>query len=508
MLFTIRGPRRKLAVLVGAAIAAASVVGVAGADDISNDLDSTVDAAAEVMPLSANGAAGSTQLYVIARNGDGKNGCNLIGGTSMTVAVASSNTAVATVSPSSITFRSCSDRPTLTVTPHNAGSATVSLTQSSNSTDGSFNLAPATFTVNVSPPPNTPPSVTVQGVTGGASYNKGSVPAATCQVTDAEDGNSSRAATLSAITGTYASDGIGQQTASCSYTDAGGLTAADSLTYNIVDPTPPAISYTLSPASPDDLNGWYRSNVNLTWTVQEPESPNSLQKIGCVDQSIVADQLLTSYTCEASSAGGAAGRETVSLKRDATAPVVNVTGVVDGRSYTLGSVPTAGCSTTDATSGVATHATLSSSGGPVGSITATCSGAKDNAGNTGSASVTYSVHYAFSGFFRPIDNGVLNVAKAGSAIPVKFSLAGDQGLAIFKTGSPSSQKINCDGNASQEVVEETVNAGASSLSYDGSIDQYNYVWKTDKAWAGSCRELTVALIDGSVPRKVQFRLTK
>jgi hypothetical protein len=36
--------------------------------------------------------------------------------------------------------------------------------------------------------------------------------------------------------------------------------------------------------------------------------------------------------------------------------------------------------------------------------------------------------YNFSGFFQPVDNlPTLNIAKAGSAIPVKFSLGGDQG---------------------------------------------------------------------------------
>ena len=69
------------------------------------------------------------------------------------------------------------------------------------------------------------------------SYDKGSVPDASCQVADAEDGNSTFAAALSAITGPYASDGIGSQTASCSYTDGGGLTAAASQTYSVIDPS-------------------------------------------------------------------------------------------------------------------------------------------------------------------------------------------------------------------------------------------------------------------------------
>ena len=40
-------------------------------------------------------------------------------------------------------------------------------------------------------------------------------------------------------------------------------------------------------------------------------------------------------------------------------------------------------------------------------------------------------------------------------------------------------------------------AGSSSLSYDAAIDQYVYVWKTDKGWAGTCRQLIVQLIDGT-----------
>jgi photosystem II stability/assembly factor-like uncharacterized protein len=109
---------------------------------------------------------------------------------------------------------------------------------------------------------------------------------------------------------------------------------------------------------------------------------------------------------------------------------------------------------------------------------------------------TFSVLYAWTGFFQPVDNGaVLNVTQAGSAIPVKFSLGGDQGLAIFAAGYPISSKIACTTGEAQDDIEQTVTAGQSSLSYGSN--QYTYVWKTDKAWAGTCRLLTVMLVDGS-----------
>jgi hypothetical protein len=356
-------------------------------DDIANDLDPTIDVVAEVMPLNVGGLTGTTTLYVTPRNGDGKNGCNLTSSTTLVVAVASNNTSVATVSPSSVTFTACGDTKTLTIAPVAQGTATISISQTSNNTGGTFNLAPASFTVNVSPPPNTAPSVIVDGVTGGASYNKGSVPAATCRVTDAEDGNSSFAATLSTVTGTYASDGIGSQTASCSYTDAGGLTASASITYAIVDPSAPSIASTLNPASADGSNGWYKSNVTLTWTVTENESPNSLQKTGCVNQNISTDQTAAEYKCSATSAGGSANGLAVTIKRDATAPTISgsASPAANGKGWNNTDV-TVSFSCSDATSGVATCSSSTTLG--EGAAQSVSGSATDNAGNGASASVT------------------------------------------------------------------------------------------------------------------------
>jgi len=74
-------------------------------------------------------------------------------------------------------------------------------------------------------------------------------------------------------------------------------------------------------------------------------------------------------------------------------------------------------STGDGLSGVLTEATVSVTGGTsigVGSFTASCTGASDKAGNPGAASASYTVVYAFAGFFSPVDNPpVLNIVKAG-----------------------------------------------------------------------------------------------
>jgi hypothetical protein len=105
----------------------------------------------------------------------------------------------------------------------------------------------------------------------------------------------------------------------------------------------------------------------------------------------------------------------------------------------------------------------------------------------------------FSGFFQPVGNPpALNTVNAGNAIPVKFSLGGNKGLNIFAAGYPQSMQIACDTGAPQDDIKPTVTAGGSGLSYDPITGLYSYVWKTEKSWAGTCRQLTVMLNDGTV----------
>lgn len=133
---------------------------------------------------------------------------------------------------------------------------------------------------------------------------------------------------------------------------------------------------------------------------------------------------------------------------------------------------------------------------PAGSTTVTCS-AQDGRTPANVATMSFQVHvtYAWTGFFRPIDNlPTVNTVKAGSAVPVKFSLGGNQGLDVFEAGYPRSGPINCTAS-NQDEITETVTAGQSSLSYDAGSGQYVYVWKTERNWSG-CRVLQVKLRDG------------
>ncbi len=52
--------------------------------------------------------------------------------------------------------------------------------------------------------------------------------------------------------------------------------------------------------------------------------------------------------------------------------------------------------------------------------------------------------WAFTGFFDPVDNPpIVNVVKAGLAIPFRFSLGGDRGMNIFANDYPKVTAITC-----------------------------------------------------------------
>lgn len=107
--------------------------------------------------------------------------------------------------------------------------------------------------------------------------------------------------------------------------------------------------------------------------------------------------------------------------------------------------------------------------------------------------------WPFRGFLQPVDeDGILNAMKAGAAVPIKFGLGGNRGLDIFAAEVPSSSAIACPGGPTPDVVEQTVAAEASSLRYSAESDTYTFVWKTQKTWAGSCRQFEMRLGDGTL----------
>jgi hypothetical protein len=113
----------------------------------------------------------------------------------------------------------------------------------------------------------------------------------------------------------------------------------------------------------------------------------------------------------------------------------------------------------------------------------------------------------FGGFEAPLNSDLVNIAKAGSGIPVRFSLGGDFGLDIFKSGYPKFVAAICTSGEPTDPVEETVTDSKSGLKYDAETGLYTYVWKTDKKLSGRCGSLVLMFTDGS-QYPVKFSFTK
>ena len=333
-----------------------------------------------------------------------------------------------------------------------------------------------------------------------AGWNQSDV---TVSFTCADSSNGSGLATNTVAGATVSTEGANQSiTNSGACVDNAG-NAADAVTVSGInlDKTAPTIN--AATTTQPNANGWYNRDVTVQFTCAD----NLAGVTNCPTDETLSSEgnavAVTAQTITDLAGNSSAASNVVTVQLDKTAPVVTVTGVNNGASYILGSVPTAGCSTADALSGVATQATLTTTGDNAngsGSVTATCSGATDKAGNSATlVSATYSVIYNWTGFFQPVDNlPTVNTVNAGQAIPVKFSLGGDFALTIFAAGYPKVQAVACGGSSGgASPVEETVTAGNSSLQYDPATQIYTYVWKTDKSWAGSCRQLMVKLNDGS-----------
>ena len=240
-----RGSRRALALVSASALAVLAVPTAAHADTVTNTV---VAGGSPSVVTGGTTTIGFTITNTNSNNSqDPQNSCNPADGTPATLRV--SAPAAVSVTPASRQYTGCTTQY-FDFSSGTAGSYAISVSVS-DSGSGTYTTDAASFTLTVTRPVvvNTAPAVTVGNVANGASYELGNVPAASCSVTDKEDGSSTFAASLSAVTGTRAADGLGSQTAACDYTDKGGLNAKASATYSIVDTTKPLVTATAPTAT-------------------------------------------------------------------------------------------------------------------------------------------------------------------------------------------------------------------------------------------------------------------
>jgi len=320
---------------------------------------------------------------------------------------------------------------------------------------------------------------------------------------DADDSSERLLATGSATSATLTGLAEGTYGFRVEADDGLATSGSASLSPVVVDRTSPSAPTGAADRAPDfvatDGTGWYRDSVDVSFSASvDPLLADGSQPSGVA--SITAPEtfatsgahLATGHATDG--AGNASSDGSLTVHVDADAPTVAFDSCP--ASVVLGKAASLGWSASDGESGLATAAsgTLAVDTRTIGPRTLTAS-ATDNVGHASSATCVVNVIFDFKGFNNPLANvPSFNKASAGGIISVSFTLGGAEGLGIFASGYPASAPIACGSSVALTAGTPTVGA-APALVYGGG--RYTYSWKTDKAWAGTCRQLIVKLTDGT-----------
>lgn len=212
-----------------------------------------------------------------------------------------------------------------------------------------------------------------------------------------------------------------------------------------------------------------------------------------------------------------AGNETVTSATvevvDRGAPQIEIRSPADGAVFSAGEQVYADYECSDEPGGVGVASCQGDvpDGAPLDTATPGPHGftvsATDGAGNATSATVTYEVvpPAVFGGFLWPVrDYPFVNRRTAGATVPVRFELRGGEGRNPLAGGYPQVAEVEC-GAAEQPLTGKP--ARVRWLRAPRGRERYSFLWRTERGWAGSCRQLILRLEDGTATR-AEFRFRR
>jgi len=241
----------------------------------------------------------------------------------------------------------------------------------------------------------TPPQSTIISPVNGATYTRGQTVTASYSCADSTSGLTTCTGTVTDGT-TLDLSSTGTKSFTVNASDKAGNTKTTTVSYTVnsdsgQDSTPPIVRATVDGTEGND--GWYTGNVSLTWNVSDPDSSIS-NTSGCDNVFLTTDTAGVTYSCQATSGGGTSSKS-VTVKRDATPPKPVIVTPASGTTYTQGQTVQASYSCTDLISGISactgtvangSNLNLSTAGAKIFSVNAS-----DQAGNTATASTSYTV---------------------------------------------------------------------------------------------------------------------
>jgi Tol biopolymer transport system component len=286
----------------------------------------------------------------------------------------------------------------------------------------------------------------------------------------------------------------------CSATSDGG--SAVPVEVSIArDATPPTVGSAISPAVPDGLSGWWVSSPTASFACDDATSGVAF----CSEPASLVEGAASWVTATARDrAGNVTDVVAGPYQVDLTDPTVTCG---DTATFLLNeSTAAVSATVTDGTSGpLAQTATASVGTSSPGAHTIVLAGS-DIAGRTSTAICGYIVAYRFSGFQTPIDEGQVNVAKAGQTIPLKWRALDASGdpVTTIDTVMVTVTGQSCELGLTEDLIEETSTGSGLENLGDG---YYHYNWKTPTSYARSCKTMRLDLGDG-VMHTAEFRFTR
>jgi hypothetical protein len=283
--------------------------------------------------------------------------------------------------------------------------------------------------------------------------------------------------------------------------------------------TPPTTTIALTPSSPDGSNGWYKSAVGVSITAVDdgavtqtrcvldpataPGSFADLPDAACALTSVGQDGQHAIYAASVDEQGYTEHPPVnVTFKVDRTPPTLAPT--LSGPVVLGGSGVTASPNATDPTpgSGVASSSCGAVDASTPGVKTLTCT-ATDNAGNTGTKTLTYVVEYNVIGFFDPAPGSKW---KAGQTVPIKIALGNASGTRI-SDAEGAALAAACRVKFSTTGAQTTA---PQCMKYDATTDQFVYAWKLAKSGTGIATIIVTIEYPGSsltTQRTLSIRIT-
>jgi Ca2+-binding RTX toxin-like protein len=233
-------------------------------------------------------------------------------------------------------------------------------------------------------------------------------------------------------------------------------------------------------------NGWYVSDVGVSWTVTDPES--AFTTTGCEPGSVTTDtdDAGVTFSCSATNGVTPLSSATVSIKRDATAPSIACAAAVP--SFGLGTFASISANVTDDGSGPWSPTVTSSvSTATAGTFSVALTG-YDQAGNAASVPCSYQVTMPTCGGLAPtiVGTGSSETIRGTSKRDVIHALGGSD--TVYGEGGDD---IICGGDGN-----DNLNGGAGNDTLDGGAgsDSIRGDDGADRCTSGEVRMSSCAVI--------------